>query len=179
MNKHHLDILIESEVNPPKLTQEQIVLIDYCVSSRMWKYENGVVNVYDSINLNGRSLTSIPVQFGKVKGHFSCMRNQLTSLKGAPSEVEGNFNCDENNLTTLEYVPTKIGGVIWCTNNNFILNDKLFEDLKRIGGEKKISYYDEFIQNLYDQISPQFGVTDKNIIDKIFMSYLNILEGNK
>lgn len=178
MNKHHLDILIESEVNEPKLTQSQIEWLNESIYGT-WQYKNGVVNVEGSLYAVSINLTSIPVQFGKVTGDFAVNNNSLTSLKGCPHTVGKGFYCWNNKLTSLEYVPTKIGEKINCNGNQFILNDKLFEDLKRIGGEEKIHFYDEFIQSLYDQISIQFGVTDKDIIDKIFMSYLDILEGNK
>ena len=43
------------------------------------------VDVNGNVNLFGKGLTSLPVQFGKVKGYFSCSNNQLTSL-GCPTK---------------------------------------------------------------------------------------------
>lgn len=49
------------------------------------------VNVFGVVDLNGKNLTHLPVQFGVVKGHFDCSYNQLSNLRGSPREVDGNF----------------------------------------------------------------------------------------
>lgn len=171
MNKHKLDILIESEVKP--LTKKQIKWLDKAVTGD-WYYEDGVVNVNGDVGFTDQKLTSIPVQFGKVTGFFACRNNKLTSLKGSPYKVGSSFSCYQNQLTSLEYLPTAIGNFLYCDENPFILNDKLFEDIKRID-RNKIAAYFEFMEQLKEQIPTQFGVTDQTIIEQIWQSYMNIL----
>ena len=66
---------------------------------------DGSIDVVDSVYLNGRNLTEIPLQFNYVWGGFSC-NNKLTTLKGCPKRVFGQyFQCQNNQLTDLEYFP--------------------------------------------------------------------------
>ena len=86
--------------------------------------DHGIVDVDGSVDLDYKNLTSIPVQFGKVKGYFSCNRNQLTSLVGAPREVSGAFYCSRNQLTSLEGAPEKVCGDFYCGHNKVHLQSK-------------------------------------------------------
>lgn len=137
------------------LTQQQIRWLNKFVHGS-WKYENGVVNVRGSVGLQVQNLTTIPVQFGEITGNFDCSNNRLTSLESLP----------------------KIVRTIYCHNNPFELNDKLFEDLARIGGKNKVQNSNMLLSELYNQISIQFSITDKIVINEIWSSYMNILDNN-
>lgn len=71
---------------------------------------------YD-VNLRGKGLTELPVQFGSVGGVFAICDNQLTSLRGCPLRVEGSFDCHNNELTSLEGAPRYVGLNFTCTEN--------------------------------------------------------------
>lgn len=174
MKKHKLDILIENEVNG--LTQDQIGSLNKC-GYNSWKLIDDKVDFYGDFWLEDKSLTQIPITFNYVEGTFDCRNCQLISLKGCPSVIGGNFNCYGNQLTSLEYAPTKIHGTIWCDDNPFILNDKLFEYFAIIGGKQKIRDYTRTLKELKEKIRTQFGVRDQNIVEDIWQSYMNILEG--
>ena len=68
-------------------------------------------------NLSKLKLVEITIQFNKIAGHFSCVENKLTSLKGGPKIVKGSFWCSFNNLKTLEHCPESIGGSFICNYN--------------------------------------------------------------
>ena len=71
---------------------------------------DGSIDVHDSVYLNGRNLTEIPLQFNYVWGNFSCNNNKLTTLKGCPKRLIGQyFQCQDNQLTDLEYFPVVEG----------------------------------------------------------------------
>lgn len=193
MNKKKLDILIENEVNP--LTQEQIKFLNGCTDGE-WEYKDGFVNVKGDVFLSHTDIEILPVQFGHVSGDFNCQNNELTTLKGCPYEVGHSFWCDSNQLTSFRGCPPKINGDFGCTFNKFttldylpvisnfiyltpnplILNDKLFNDLRRIGGKEIIGEYERTMKDLKEQIPIQFGITDESIITEIWQSYMNILE---
>ena len=80
-------------------------------------HDDLTVDVDARVNLSGRSLTSIPIQFGFVRGGFDCSNNKLTSLKGCPNTVGGGFNCNNNLLTSLEFGPQKVSFEYDCSNN--------------------------------------------------------------
>ena len=75
-----------------ELTDEQTQWIERVVGGS-WHYKAGKVNVDSNVELSGKELTSIPVQFGYVTGWFDCSDNNLTSLKGCPVEVGDWFAC--------------------------------------------------------------------------------------
>jgi hypothetical protein len=52
-----------------------------------------------------------------VGGDFSCFRNQLTTLVGAPQTVNGSFDCSGNQLTTLVGSPQTVDGGFSCGGN--------------------------------------------------------------
>ena len=78
---------------------------------------DGTVDVDDNVHLDNKELKKLPLKFGKVTGNFNCVRNQLTTLEGAPREVGGDFYCRSNQLTTLEGAPREVGGGFFCFYN--------------------------------------------------------------
>jgi hypothetical protein len=78
---------------------------------------NGLVDVEDDVNLNGRGLSELPIRFGQVSGYFDCNGNGLTNLEGSPHTVNGNFSCFNNKLTSLIGSPHKVGGKFDCEFN--------------------------------------------------------------
>ena len=74
------------------------------------------VDVNGDVDLSAKDLSRIPVQFGIVKGYFTCAQNKLTSLLGSPKAVYS-FYCDNNQLTTLKYFPEKVVKNITCSFN--------------------------------------------------------------
>lgn len=173
MNKSKLDILIESEVE--SLTKQQINWLAKVVQG-IYKYEDGVVNVKGSVLIrNLQRCKILPVQFGIITGGFHCNLGELITLKGAPLEIEDSFWCDNNELTNLDYMPKLVNWAIRISGNPFALNDKLFEDIKRIGGKRKIYDFDELMRELRDDIPRQFGILDEKVIEQIWKSYMDIL----
>ena len=79
----------------------------------------GEIDVNGDVNLCGYYLTELPhyIQFGTVKGGFSCVFNQITTLKGMPREISKHFDRNYNKLTSLDGVPKKIGGAFFCNSN--------------------------------------------------------------
>jgi hypothetical protein len=69
--------------------------------------EDGTIDVDDDVNLDGKSLTKLPILFNHVSGDFNCGHNQLTILKGVPESV-GDFYCHNNKLTSLEGAPQNV-----------------------------------------------------------------------
>jgi hypothetical protein len=95
--------------------------VDWLHSMDIYDYDicGGVVHVVGDVNICYQRLTSIPVQFGYVSGHFYCSNNKLISLAGCPSEVGEFFSCSFNNLTSFEGGPTEVGGDFICRGNRF------------------------------------------------------------
>lgn len=146
--------------------------------SHKWQYENGVVNVqgdvHCAVHYKNLFYSHFPVQFGKVTGDFKCHGLNLESLKGCPTEIGGYFDCHNNKLTNLDYAPLYVGGEFDCESNPFILNDKLFENIKQMGGWGCIKDYSLMTQ-LFDQIPIQFGITDPIAINEIWNSYKEMI----
>lgn len=159
------------------LTQEQNDWINKRVPRAKWHSENGVINIDGDFRLSYYEIDNkLPVQFGKITGNFYCHNNSLLSFKGFPSEIGGNCWLHYNRFTSLDGIPQNVGGTFCYFSNPFILNDKLFEDIKRTGGHNKIDDYNILMQQLKNQIPIQFGVTDKNVIEEIWQSYMKIFE---
>jgi hypothetical protein len=104
------------------MEMNDIEIRDWLHSVEVYDYDicGGVVHVVGNVNLYSKSLTSIPVQFGYVSGHFYCSNknNQLKSLEGCPSEVGGDFYCSYNELTSLKGGPMEVGGSFYCNDND-------------------------------------------------------------
>ena len=93
-------------------------IIDWLDKMEIENYSlrDDLVDVEGDVDLSGRNLEVIPVQFGIVKGHFYCWGNDLKSLEGCPKTVGGNFYCFRNNLESLKYLPD-IKGELFCDDN--------------------------------------------------------------
>lgn len=109
---------------------ENLTIDEICQMYNIRNYTintDGSVDVDGDVDLTGKGLTRIPLNFRKVSGYFSCDRNQLTSLIGCPQEVGGdfatpgnsnigNFWCGNNQLTSLEGAPKKVRS-FYCQKN--------------------------------------------------------------
>lgn len=128
-------------------------------------HENLTVDVDGTVDIAFQNLSQIPVQFGIIKGTFSCSDNKLKSLKGAPIEVYGsfdcshnqitslihspkfvskNYNCSHNKIKTLKYTPKTISGNFYC-NNNSLTSLRYTPKLVRVNyncSNNKIENYD-------------------------------------
>ena len=91
---------------------DKVGIINYTIN------EDGTVDVNGDVDLEGKKLKEIPVQFGFVDGSFYCGINQLTSLRGSPEKVGGGFYCNDNQLTSLEGSPETVSGSFYCSNNS-------------------------------------------------------------
>lgn len=107
------------------------------------------VDVKGRVNLAGKELSTIPVNFRRVDGDFICADNPITSLEGSPTEVDGfccigteiknlvggpkivktNYACNGNQLESLEGSPENVG-------ESFICMDAGLKSLK--GGPKTV-----------------------------------------
>jgi len=74
------------------------------------------ISVDGSVDLSGRDLKYIPINFKEVSGDFDCS-DKLTSLKYCPETVGGYFSCSNNQLASLKYCPETVGGDFWCSYN--------------------------------------------------------------
>jgi len=94
-------------------------IIDWLSEMNIKNYSlrDDLVDVDGSVFLFNKNLKVIPVQFGIVKGDFSCFQNKLKSLEGCPETVGGDFFCSKNKLKSLEGCPETVGGVFWCWGN--------------------------------------------------------------
>lgn len=90
------------------------------------------VDVKGSVDLYGKSLSSIPVQFGTVTNSFDCGDNELTTFKGCPKKVGKIFIGVDNNVTSLENGPEEIGHDYYISNNPLV---NLQHGPKKIGGD--------------------------------------------
>jgi hypothetical protein len=97
---------------------EKYKIINYTINS------NNSVDVDGNVNLWGKGLTSIPLNFNIVNGNFDCGWNYLTSLKGCPIRVGDGFYCNYNRLTSLQYSPQ------YVKNGNFSCNMNKIESLQ-------------------------------------------------
>jgi hypothetical protein len=93
------------------------------------------VNVDGVVDLSKKNLTSIPIQFNRVNGTFSCYDNNLTSLDGCPMIVNGDFSCSWNSLTSLEGSPTQVDGDFLCIANNKTFSVKYVEEFCKVKGD--------------------------------------------
>jgi hypothetical protein len=81
---------------------------------------DGLVNVDGDVDLKDKSLTKIPIKFGRVSGGFYCNSNKLVSLEGAPNSVGSDFDCHSNKLASLEGAPNSVGGDFYCHNGKLV-----------------------------------------------------------
>lgn len=74
------------------------------------------VNVEGSVNFSGLGLEHIEVRFSAVTGDFNIDENSLTSLVNSPFVVGGIFSCTRNQLTSLEGAP-RYAQTVACSHN--------------------------------------------------------------
>ena len=97
--------------------EERKITVYNTLFSLLPSNEGFIIEVADNINLSNFQMTHLPVQFGRVKGKFSCDNCKLETLKGAPHFVGGSFSCSWNRLETLEYAPATVGENFLCHHN--------------------------------------------------------------
>jgi len=174
-------LFLESNEDINSICKEYSIM-DYTVN------KDGYVDVDGTVNLRYRSLTKLPLRFGKVTGYFYCYKNQLTTLEGSPYWVGKNFDCSNNELTTLEGGPKTVISRYYCSNNqlvnfkgfpedyegNYVNFDKnpVYKELENIIGEKT----NEFIYwcNEFDAIDDQGKVIPERmeeVYQKIGLEY--------
>ena len=74
------------------------------------------------LDLSSMGLTELPdMSTVTILGNFTCSRNQLTSLTGAPENVGGDFACSYNQLTSLTGAPENVGGDFTCRRNKLTI----------------------------------------------------------
>jgi hypothetical protein len=112
---------------------EKYNIINYSINS------DGSVDVDGNVNLYDEELDKFPLKFGKVSGRFSCTRNRLTKLEGAPHSVGGDFRCGQNNLTSLVGGPHTVVGDYHCHQNDLT---SLMGGPNEVGGDFDASYND-------------------------------------
>lgn len=106
------------------LTQDQITHIEelcdqygirnYCINN------DGTIDVKGNVEFGCGTLNDLgrfPLRFNKVTGMFTCIRNDLTTLEGAPSYVGKSFSCYCNNLSNLKGGPKYVGARFDCAAN--------------------------------------------------------------
>jgi hypothetical protein len=101
------------------LTQKQkTFLTKYTQGTWSVNRQTGLVDVEGDFYCSDKGLESLSgISFGHVSGNFSCGRNQLTTLAGAPQTVDGYFSCSRNQLTTLSGAPQTVGESFFCYYN--------------------------------------------------------------
>jgi hypothetical protein len=115
----HLQSFSLFEAQFSSLTPDQEAFLNKCTKGT-WSVnrQTGLVDVEGDFYCSDKGLESLSgISFGHVSGNFSCGRNQLTTLAGAPQTVGGDFGCSENQLTTLTGAPQTVGGDFECNNN--------------------------------------------------------------
>ena len=80
-------------------------------------HPDGSVSMFEDARLSNMGLLVIPFKFKRVEGYFTCERNQITTLEGAPEIVLGGFECHKNRLKSLLGAPKEIGGHFNCSHN--------------------------------------------------------------
>ena len=95
--------------------------------------ERGLVDVGDNVNLFGKKLSRLPLQFGKVSGEFTCKRNGLTTLIGCPESVGYGFDCSQNKLSSLEFGSKYVGAGYNCSQNRLTTLKGAPESINEVG----------------------------------------------
>ena len=109
---------ILSKAGVGKMHQIQTWLDEYGIKNYTIN-DRGAVDVDGDVDLSYKDIEEFPpfIQFGVVKGYFSCSNNKLTSLKGSPKKVNGSFYCQNNKLTSIEGSPREVGDGFYCQSN--------------------------------------------------------------
>ena len=132
-----------------QLTPEQLEWCEQHLPEGLWKVNSqGLVDVEGNVDLRMQKIQRLPVNFGKVSGHFDiegCKQLEtlegsprevgfyfdcqgcvsLHSLKGAPQQVNSSFGCSYcTGLQTLEGAPRHVGDSFVCRGCTGLLNLK-------------------------------------------------------
>lgn len=109
-----------------EVIENLMIALDFKDSSEKFIQRYGI-KVNDDLSVDvkanirfDKKMKEFPVQFGIIDGYFSCSRNLLTSLSGAPRIVKGDFFCDSNQLVSLEGAPKEVGGDFYCSFNQLV-----------------------------------------------------------
>jgi hypothetical protein len=114
------------------LTQEQEIRnwLDKMKITRYTIHEDLTVDVEGNVNLSGKEIIRLPVQFGVIDGAFVISGNGLTTLKGCPHTILGNFWCNTNRLKNLQFGPTTVTGSYNCGYNQINTLEYLPDTMK-------------------------------------------------
>jgi hypothetical protein len=95
-----------ADVNHPRVQQILKFLKTYKISSYSIHPDTHVVDVHQTVNLNGFKQQQLPIQFGVVEGDLLCHNVAVTTLKGFPTEVHGHWSLvNAKKLHSLQYGP--------------------------------------------------------------------------
>jgi len=112
-------VLFEAQASGTLSKRQEAFLNRYTQGTWSLNPATDLVDVQGSFDCYGQRLPSLAgIQFGTVTGDFSCDRNQLTSLAGAPQTVGGGFYCANNLLTSLVGAPQTVTGNFYCGHNH-------------------------------------------------------------
>ena len=142
---------------------------------------DGIVDVDGRVALTGdvlvgnenSRLITLPIQFGKVNGVFSCAGCvKLKSIKGFPQYVMNNLYCDATNITSLsgiDKIIKQISGGFYCDAGvTHILGLLLIKGITKIDIDQ--GHTIDQIMNKYlgtgDILSAQDELIDAGLIDQ-------------
>jgi hypothetical protein len=109
---------------PPAITEISEPVIDHFFKTKeqvvCWLEEMGIqnytilknlmVNVAGGVDIKGKKMDYLPVEFGEVEGDFLCSDCNLLSFKGTPIKIKGGFYARANRVKTLEGGPEIVRG---------------------------------------------------------------------
>ena len=96
---------------------------------------------YGDFQIDSMDLTTLRGCPRKVKGYFSCSRNNLRNLIGGPEYVGGHYSASLNpTIESLEGIAHYIGGDFSC-NNKTGLTDKDIPPGTYIGGDISVHHW--------------------------------------
>lgn len=82
------------------------LMIEFCYNLKSIENLNKLCNIGYSFKISNCSLTSLKGCPGIIRGSFSCLGNNLSSLAGGPKKIlSGLYNCGNNPLESFKYLP--------------------------------------------------------------------------
>jgi hypothetical protein len=132
---------------------------------------DGVVDVNGTVDLANFERATIPIQFGRVEGDFSCVNAELASLNGMPSHIGKSFRCFNvqiKSFSGVDKIIKYVGGAFLCDETTHLLGLLLIKGIKKfnIGG-------DSYLDNIFDKyvgtgdiLSAQDELIDAGFIDQ-------------
>jgi len=95
-----------------------LILKYFDVSNRnVIEREDDKVNIYGTVVYLKKPCKQLPFQFGFFEGNLNIDNKGLTTLIGSPEHVvNGYFSCDRNKLSNLVGAPRKIDGSFYIDN---------------------------------------------------------------